>query len=150
MRIVLDATGYDGGPRVALCEAETLGAYRPGWTAEPGSLTVESFMYDERKPNMFWVYPPAAVGAVVEVVVALHPARCVSVDDPLSVPDGYANALLYYVMMRGAEKAQDFNRAALYRKQYMEALQLKDAGEARGSPNLRNQGGAEFGGGMRA
>ena len=108
MQITFDITNYDSGPQVALCEAETLGAYRPGWAAETPAGTIENFMYDERKPNMFWVYPPAAVGTVVEVVVVPNPVRPGAVSDPLAVPDSYANALLYYVLMRGAEKAQDW------------------------------------------
>ncbi|SMF94612.1 hypothetical protein SAMN02949497_1933 [Methylomagnum ishizawai] len=140
--VVLDAAGFDPGPGIALTEMETLRAYRPDWPMDAPADRVENYMYDERKPTLFYVYPPATEDAHVEIVYVRNPTPCVGLDSGFALPDAYANAALYYMLMRAAEKAQRFDVARGFGEQYRAALQVRAVNDLRGSPNLRNQGGA--------
>lgn len=86
-----------------------LDAQLDGWRGAPGKVEILHFMYDEREPRSFDVYPPAAVGAIVSLKYAAQttdiaiPALFTTTDDitgNLSLSDLFANALRNYVMFR--------------------------------------------------
>lgn len=57
---------------------EVLDASSPGWHALPGSTEILHFMFDERDPRTFYVYPPAAgASAQVDVVYSALPTDIV-------------------------------------------------------------------------
>ncbi|BBL74181.1 DUF6682 family protein [Methylomagnum ishizawai] len=141
------AEQFSGGRGIGLAEMEVVRAYNPGWSADTPSVTVENFMYDERKPTVFYTYPPAGDPAagdytLVELVYVRVPTKVVALSDPIPLADQYANALLYGVLRRAAQKAQKPDLARDWERQFAEALGIKLKNLVGGSPNVRNQGGA--------
>lgn len=50
-----------------------LDAQESGWRGSDPSLTVRHFMHDLRTPRVVWVYPPALLGAVVDLEAPVYP-----------------------------------------------------------------------------
>lgn len=84
----------------------------PGWQGMPQALEVEHFMHDLREPRAFLVYPPARVGAQVDLTWA---ARLQPVPEPLGatwaqvsggieLSEDWDSALLNYVLYRAYSK----------------------------------------------
>jgi hypothetical protein len=139
---IVPYTSTEPAAGIALCEMETLRAYRSNWPADTRSFIIENFMYDERVPDVCYVYPPAAEGTYVELVHVVAPTDCTSGSSPLSVADSYANALIFLVLARAYEKdAENRTMAEVYYKRCLRSLGLKTEPDKKSSPNLMNQGG---------
>lgn len=96
---------------------ELLDAQLPGWHHLVGVTEIIHFMYDPREPRTFYVYPPAAVPASLEIVysalptdVAVPPDGSLFTDvvGDIGVADIYANALQDYILYRAWTKDSDF------------------------------------------
>jgi hypothetical protein len=103
---------------VSVCDKELLDAQVPGWHVAPGATEAVHFMFDPRDPRSFHVYPPALVGASLELVYAAIPTLIAEPASPsathadvvgnIALPDIYANALLDYVLFRAFSKDAEF------------------------------------------
>lgn len=87
------------------------------WTSGVSSKVATNFMFDpDRDPRTFWLYPPAAAGASIDLLIAAYPtdvpapggAAYTTVSGSISVPDQWDNALLNYVLARAYEKDAEF------------------------------------------
>lgn len=58
--------------RVALGDID---AIRPEWRSQPAATVIREFMHDEREPMVFYVSPPAAVGAKLQISYSAIPAK---------------------------------------------------------------------------
>ncbi len=99
-----------------------LDAQLAGWRGLTGKVEILHFMYDEREPRSFDVYPPALVGANVSLKYAAQtvdipvPALGTTTDDitgNLSLSDLFANALRNYVMFRCYSKQTELANPGL-------------------------------------
>lgn len=121
-----------------------------GWRGAPASLEVWHFMYDEREPKSFDVFPPAAVGAVLAIEYAAiptdipTPAEFTTTDaitGNLSLSDLFANAIRNYVMFRCYSKNTEFtanpNMAVAFYQAYANDLGIEAKGTAAVSPNAQ-------------
>jgi hypothetical protein len=97
-------------------------AHNPSWYSKAGVEEIHHYMFDMREPRVFYVYPPAAVGASVELVYSAYPtdvatpatgALYTDVVGNLSVQDIFANALTNYILYRAFSKdAETVNATA--------------------------------------
>ena len=101
---------------------------RRSWPSESATTAVSHFMTDERDPRSFLVYPPAQAGTQLEVLYSATPAA-VTGSNPINVPDGFANAILDYVLYRAyqkdAEYAGNAERAMMYYQAFMNGIGKK-------------------------
>lgn len=138
--------GADGAPggAVSVVERGVMDAFRPGWHAEPPATSIKNFMFDERAPRSFWVYPPAVAGVRVEASASVEPAD-VGLMDVLAQEGVLAQALFYYVMyralMKDAEYAGNAALAAQHYQAFMTSLGISAKRTFSTSPNTANQGG---------
>lgn len=115
--IPANAAGTQGP--VTRIQRAMLDAQVRGWRTHRGSLTIDHFMYDEREPTVFDVYPPALTGAAVLLDYAEIPADwpippanalLANLTGDINVPDLQATALHHYICFRcyaeGTESAQ--------------------------------------------
>lgn len=74
---LLEVFRNTNGRAVRLVEREILDAQVPGWPAMTRATEIVHFMFDRRDPRAFLVYPPAAVGASLQLQaqVSLMPSR---------------------------------------------------------------------------
>lgn len=126
VRNMQDAGVGLGGRAIRLVDREILDAQDPNWHdplttgMSAFDTVVKHYMYDEQDPLHFYVYP-GVDGQIrpvpmIEIVYSAEPTKVDSLNDVLSVPDLYINAVLNYVLymayMKDAEYAGNTQRAA--------------------------------------
>ena len=129
---------------VRVVEREVLDAQLPDWhAAAPG--TIKHFMFDERTPRVYYVYPPAANGQKLEIAYAKNPVEITNTSTELTNEDVYAGALTDYVCYRAyskdAEYAGNGQRAAAHYAQFQGILGVGGSLNNVVSPNTANVGG---------
>lgn len=94
---------------VKLAARELLDAFSSGWYGMRQNTEITHYSYDIREPRAFYVYPPAAAGASLDIAYTTMPADCAvpapgtalaSVTGNITVPDRFADALRHYVLYR--------------------------------------------------
>ena len=136
--------GTDGvtpGRAVTITEQTILDQARPNWHTETGVAEVKHYMFDERDPKHFYVYPPqpAASQGYVEIIYSSVPSDLTATSEAIPIDDIYANVLLDYILYRAYTKDADYSsngeRAIAHRQAFLEALGVKESIEAAQTPN---------------
>lgn len=104
------------GSAIRPVERSQLDAIEPNWYTKTGVTGIKHTMVDAREPNVFYVYPPAAVGASVDLVYAAWPAdvpspsgvTAATVTGNVNVDDQFKNALLHFCLYRAYSKDAEF------------------------------------------
>lgn len=98
---------------VRMVAREILDAQVPGWHSLPGKAEIVHVMYDLREPLAFYTYPPAALGAsldltysakTVDIAIPAAGAAVTDVAGNLSLSDQFANPLRDYILFRAYSK----------------------------------------------
>lgn len=139
----VDSNGA-GGRVVRHVDRDVLDTQNVNWHSETGQATVKNYVYDNRDPKTFYVYPPATSSARVEIVYAKNPTDCASLSSSLAIADIYADALLNYVLFRAyskdAEFAQNLTLSGTYLQMFGAMLGVKTQKDAAYSPDLNSKG----------
>ncbi|MCA9340014.1 MAG: hypothetical protein KDA17_03840 [Candidatus Saccharibacteria bacterium] len=102
-----------GGSAITRIDRSVIDAHMRDWYSHPESAAIQHFVYDERDPKHFYVYPPAEDGAEVELAYTISPDE-VEISDftadsqTIAVDDVYANALQEYMLYKAWMKDADF------------------------------------------
>lgn len=112
----------------------------PNWHASTTTVDIEHFVYDERDPKTFYLYPRPKLGCKIHIIYTSVPtpislSKFDGTDDTkISVDDIYANAILDYILYRAfskdAEYTQDMNRATGHYAAFKAAMTGKMEGDA--------------------
>lgn len=70
----------------------------PLWHSTTPAIDAVHWMFDDRDPKAFYIYPPLVPNAKLEVVYAASPAPLNALTDTLTIDDIYANALQFFVL----------------------------------------------------
>jgi hypothetical protein len=137
--IVHNVSGENNVPGRAIRKTERhlLDSTNPNWHNMTPSTTVRHYTYDDRLPTHFYVYPPAASGARVEIVTALLPEDAVNSDDNLSVNLEYADTILNYIVYRCYSKDSEYANAGMataYYQAYIASMGSGESGEQTSTP----------------
>jgi hypothetical protein len=98
-----------GKPIWAITE-EILNTYRPKWHSESGKTVVRNFVYDERTPSVFYVYPPVhpTIAVIVEGKIQKNPEIITDVDsEAIELNDAYVTAIKQWMLYRAYSKETD-------------------------------------------
>lgn len=135
------------GRAIRLVDRETLDTQIPSWHAATQAVPT-NYVFDNRDPQTFYVYPPAIVSTVLEIVYSRVPVEITTgtlASQDLTPADTYIDPLLNYVLFRAYSKDADFahnaNLAALYIAAVDRALGVKTRSDAAFSPDLNSAGG---------
>jgi hypothetical protein len=151
MDVVRNVTAADVvGRAVRIVEREVLDAQSPDWHTEPASTVIKHFMYDEREPKTFYVYPPATAGHKLTIVYSKAPTEITSGDlnstSVLAREDIFVGALTDYLAYRcfskDAEFAGNSQRAVMHYQAFANIIGIGNKKRFTNSPNLNNIGGA--------
>lgn len=102
---------------VQMVDRRILDDQSPGWHALAGTTEILHYTYDPRVPTEFFVYPPAATGAVLVGAYSVNPADVTEPADGslytavagnVAVIDALANALQDYVLYRAYTKDSEY------------------------------------------
>lgn len=122
---------------------------RPQWYSETQNYTIQHYVFDDRLPHEFLVYPPAVAGTTVEMVYSSVPTPHTLTETQLSntgtaetikLDDVYANTMLDYILYRAyskdAEYAANGARAQAHFQAFATALGVKTTVDLQTSPNV--------------
>lgn len=137
------------GRAVRVVEREILDAQLPDWHIETASTSLKHFMFDERSPKTFYVYPPAVAGHKLEIVYSKSPVDITSGDlsstSILSNEDIYSGVLLDYILYRAfskdSEYAGNMQRAGVHYQMFANSLGIGNRRRYATSPNVANMDG---------
>ena len=126
----IDADNVTPGRAVRRAERHLLDSADPEWHAMPGSTIIRHYLYDDRMPSLFYVYPPAASGAQVEMIRSVLPEEITSPDDQLELNVEFADSILNYVVFRCLSKDSEYASASMASGYYQAFTASMGAGEA--------------------
>lgn len=116
----MGADGATPGRSVTQIDRTILESSRPDWRSSTANIAARHFIYDNRAPHQFEVWPPQPDPAgYVNLIYAAVPARLADENATISLPDIYATPLYYLVLSYAYAKstgAQDFNKAMGYQQ----------------------------------
>lgn len=157
---LIDVLRNTSGGAVRLTNREILDAQIPGWYQATGVQKILHYMYDIRNPKVYYVYPPAASDASLDIVYSSLPSDVAEVQSEaaqytdvvgnLSVPAIYANAvidfMLYKIYLKDSEYAGNAARAQNHYTLFSNALGVEVkalaavAPTSKGNPNASQAG----------
>lgn len=133
----LGADDVTPGRAVRMTDRHLLDSANPNWQSMTPSTTIRHFTYDDRVPTVFYVYPPAAVGAKVELMRAVMPDDVANADDNVGLSIEYADTLLNYVVFRCLSKDSEYAQASMatgYYQAFTSSMGIGEAGEQASTP----------------
>ena len=102
----------------------------PGWHSTTAAADAVHWIFDERDPKAFYIYPPKTAGTKLEVIYSSAPAELSALGDTISLDDIYGNALQFFMLFsfysKDATYAKSPQMAASYWGLFMQALGFRD------------------------
>jgi len=151
---LIEVVRNTNGNAMRLVDREILDAQIPSWHTLTGATALKHFMFDQRDPRVFYVYPPATTSASVDIVYAAAPTDIsepadggtyASVSGNMDLPDIFASVvydlLCYFAYTKDAEYAGNAELAQAHYQAAMTALGVEIkatvmvAPTSRGNPN---------------
>jgi hypothetical protein len=135
-----------GGPdrSVRMVDRESLDAQDYNWHSRAATGKVTNFVYDNRDPTHFYVYPQANAGMKLEILYSKNPAELTATTDALSIPAIYSEPLFNYVLFRAYSKDAEFAANAALAQGYLQVcttlLGIKTSKDFAFSPEANTQG----------
>lgn len=146
---VIRNMGPDGespGPAIRLAEKTALDAAGPGWHSGPAATAVDEYLYDLRRPGVYYVTPPVAqdTPVFVEIAYAASPPPVALETGDIELDDVYAGPVLDWVLYRAfhadTESGAGRARAEHHFQAFYRALDAKTQSDAAVAPS--NGGGS--------
>lgn len=113
--------GADGatlGRAITRTTAERMDAASPSWRSATGSA-VKHFIYDERNPSAYEVWPGPTGATKVKARTCNHPTALTALGDAVPLDASYRNALVEFVLFRCyARDAENSLQSALATAHY--------------------------------
>ncbi len=140
----MGATGTTPGSPVRLIDREILDAQVPTWHSQTAGTAASHYIYDNRNPKVFYVFPPLQAGINVEAIYSVAPADLAALANSITIDDIYAPVLTDYLLYRcwskDAEYTGDTQRAAFYLNAVNAALGVKTKVDVTISPRANSAG----------
>ena len=142
---LMDIPRNTSGAAITVTERGWLDKQNPSWHQMTPASTVKHFMLDERNQGNYWVYPPAASGASVEIIYQAAPVDYSTSSTLTAYEELYGGALVDYICYRAFSKDSEYagnaQRALAHYTQFANALGVGQKVNLTNSPNLANVGG---------
>lgn len=143
---LLDVVRTAAGRAITIADRQELDTWRPTWHADTAGPT-ENYVYDNRDPQNFYVWPPATAGDQIHIIYSRVPLEITTGQlgsTDLSINDLYADAMLNYVLFRcyakDAEETHNADLASLYLQACNASLGIKTGADVAASPDLNSPG----------
>lgn len=132
------ANGTTPGGVIRRSDRQLLDDSDPDWHTSKPKTAVKQYTYDDRTPQIFYVYPPVVAGVKVEVLDAALPATVSAATDNIAIGQEYLEAVVNYVCYRCNSKDSEFSSpsaAVAFYQAFEQALGIKIQTQAAASPN---------------
>lgn len=102
---------YSTGAAITLTDKAVVNALDPSWRSATASATVELWMFDERDPTHFEVYPqqPDTDTGYVLGIYSLCPTDLTDITQVIVLNDVYASPMINYLLFRAYSEETDAN-----------------------------------------
>lgn len=131
------ATDATGGRAISLVNLDVLNSEEPSWhdptvtgKAAHGTV-VKHYIFDDRDPRKFSVYPGISGSAYVEVIYSKNPTSIGANTDLIQVDDIFANSLINFVLYRAhlkdAEYAGNLSKSSGFYQLFFQSLNFSKA-----------------------
>lgn len=116
-------------------ERSEITEYDPGWYGTTGETDAEAFVYDERDPKVFFVYPGLAAGSKLDIVCSKTPAEIPVADIDTassSLQSVYTNAIVEFMLYKAHSKDFEYSeqqKAVTHYQMFRTILNAKSEGE---------------------
>tara|TARA_R100000656_G_scaffold71732_2_gene53693 strand:- start:13 stop:669 length:657 start_codon:yes stop_codon:yes gene_type:complete len=120
-----------------------LDSINPNWRSASANAVIREFVYDDREPLFFYVYPPAANGAKLQISYSGIPPAYGTVDANTAtlVSDLYEPAIIEWALYRlfgfDVENSVNMARSQQHLSNFANMLGVKLQNEPRFSPRNR-------------
>lgn len=128
------------GRGIRKIERTVLDNQNPAWHQADETESVEHYIYDDRVPKIFWLYPPPIAGHMVDIAHSAVPNQIVVTqgNETITIDDTFQNALLDYVLFRAFQKDAEFGaspqRAGLHWQAFLTEIGDNTKADAAMSP----------------
>lgn len=118
--------------------------YDPHWYGSTGEPQAEYFIYDERNPSRFFVYPGVSGGTKIQMVYSISPPETgiSNIDTAPSVLDAiYTNAIVEYMLYKAHSKDFEYSeqqRASMHYQMFRTILNAKSEAEVGMTPTNKD------------
>lgn len=128
------------GRAIRITDRQQMDDVHPDWHLDaPGRA--HHYMIDERSPTEFWVWPPAAPGAKVEVLASMPPPDAATAADSIDLRPEFINALISWSLYRCHIKDSEYAQgsvAALHYQAFTDAIGAPSQAAAQNSATGNN------------
>lgn len=134
----IGADGITPGKAIRRTDRQLLDDADPDWHTSTAKTAVRHYVYDDRAPKSFYVYPPVVAGTKVEILDSALPDEIASVDDTLSIGTEYMEAIVNYVCYRANAKDSEYANGAIaggFYQAFEAALGVGSQAQQAASPN---------------
>lgn len=129
----------NGGRIVTQVDESLLAESARFWPAATTVTQIEHYTADPRSPRRFKVFPPAALGASVEVLYSTTPPQVMYAAEVLPVSEVYQSPLTDFVLAKAYmknTKRQDLTKSSGFMAQWGQKLGLKANAQAAVAPKV--------------
>lgn len=142
--------GTTSKERITLVPMGLMDAQAPNWRSESQATKIQHFMHDARLPRVFYVYPPATAGVLVDLEASMMPQDVPppsstgkpfsTVSGNISLPDFCESALLsmtlHYAYLKEGELGGNMDLAQLHmsKASAMLGVEIKTSTEMKREP----------------
>ena len=88
------------GRAVRLVNISNLDSVAPDWHARPAKENAKEYMFDERSPKWFYVYPPVVEGTKLEIEYSAQPTEITDLSQELPVDIVYMQPLQEFILYK--------------------------------------------------
>lgn len=139
--------GLDGqtqGAPIRIIDMETMNRLKPDWATGTASATVQHFMFNEKDPTHFHVYPPQPESdqGYIRAPYSAPPADIASVDAVITLNDIFSNPIkmfAFYETYRIETDALALQQALTYYNACVTEIGRKDLVMKSYSPNRKQE-----------
>lgn len=135
----LGANG-EPGRAIRITDRQQMDDAHPDWHMDTPAAALH-FMIDERSPTEFWLWPPAVVGARVEVLASKPPPKAALATDAIDLREEFINALISWALYRCHIKDSEYAQgsvAALHYQAFTDAIGAPTQAAAQNSATGNN------------
>ena len=155
IEIVRNMADTSDGGAIRMIQRSILDDQVPNWHRAAETVNVEHWIYDERDPKTFYLYPNPSSAAAIEIVYSTAPDAIdiVASDESfkpeaetttIGLDDLYANAILDYILYRAYSKDSEYagnaGRAASHYSAFANSLGIKTQTDSSSSALRAAQG----------
>lgn len=132
-----------GGGSIQRTERALIDTLNPDWHSIE-STTIRAYVYDDRTPKYFWVFPAVTSGQTpsVEMIYSAHPTVITDVaTDDFPLDDSYAPAAVEWILYRAwssdDESSPNYQRAQAKYQSFLNLLGTKTQTDTMMSPTAK-------------